>query len=153
MVEFATRRSLILAFHGQPLPTSTTCPSVGSFHVKDQGKKVDVKLEVTSPYRTSKDYMDVDVKRNKHVVEGDKLSQKEVRKELNMTSLSKKWRMKLKMLKMMMHCCIQIKMMKSYQEMNIHVLKLMDPCLYILTIWTQYMELNINGSSNLHKKR
>jgi hypothetical protein len=28
--------------------------------------------------------MDVDVKRNKHVVEGDKLSQKEVRKKLNM---------------------------------------------------------------------
>jgi hypothetical protein len=45
---------------------------------------VDVNLEVTSPCRTSKDYMDVDVKRNKHVVEGNKLSQKEVRKELNM---------------------------------------------------------------------
>jgi hypothetical protein len=33
-----------------------------------------VSLEVTSPSKTSKDYMDVDVKRNKHVVEGDKPS-------------------------------------------------------------------------------
>jgi hypothetical protein len=41
---------------------------------------VDVNLKVTSPCRTSKDYMDVDVKRNKHVVEVDKLSQKEIRK-------------------------------------------------------------------------
>jgi hypothetical protein len=42
--------------------------------VKDQGNKVNVNLEVTSPCKTSKDYMDVDSKRNKHVVEGDKLS-------------------------------------------------------------------------------
>ncbi len=39
---------------------------------------VEMNLEVTSPCR------DVDVKRKKHVVEGDKLSQKEVIKELNM---------------------------------------------------------------------
>jgi len=40
---------------------------------------VDVNLEVTSPCKTSKDYMDVDVKINKYVVEGE-LNQKEVRK-------------------------------------------------------------------------
>jgi hypothetical protein len=62
----------------------TTCPSVGSFHVKDQGNKADVNLEVASLCKTCKDYMDVDAKRNKHVVEGDKPSQKEVRKGLNM---------------------------------------------------------------------
>lgn len=33
--------------------------------------------------------MDVDVKRNKHLVEGDKPSQKEVRKELNVLDKSK----------------------------------------------------------------
>jgi hypothetical protein len=62
-----------LALHGHPLPTSTTCPSVGSFHVKDHGNKVDVNLQVISPCRTRKDSMDVDAKRNKHVVEGYKL--------------------------------------------------------------------------------
>jgi hypothetical protein len=48
--------------------------------MKDQGNKVDVNLEVTSPCRTCKDYMDVDAKRNKLVVEGDRLHQKEVKK-------------------------------------------------------------------------
>ncbi len=62
----------------------TICPNVGNFHVKDQGHKADVNLEVTSPCGIGKDYMDMGAKRNKHVVGGDKLSQRKVIKKLNM---------------------------------------------------------------------